>query len=184
VERAKEAIWIIQDYRFVFVNRQASEWLEVPLEDLVGLDVRAFLDPEDAPLLIARYEARIRGESPPDVYDVRLVGRQGRRTWVSLSATRIDWKGTPATMSLLTDITPRKALELEREENIASLQKALSEVRTLSGLLPICASCKKIRDDGGYWNQLEQYISLHSEAEFTHGICPDCRKEFFPEAGS
>ncbi|MBA4394240.1 MAG: sensor with HAMP domain protein, partial [Desulfobacca sp.] len=60
------------------------------------------------------------------------------------------------------------------------LQKALEEVRTLSGILPICSKCKKIRDDQGYWNQVEQYISKHSEAEFSHGICPECLKELYP----
>ena len=68
-----------------------------------------------------------------------------------------------------------KALLNERNE----LQKALSEIKTLSGLLPICASCKKIRDDKGYWNQLELYIRDHSEAEFSHSICPKCKKELY-----
>ncbi len=58
------------------------------------------------------------------------------------------------------------------------LQNALDEVKTLSGMLPICAHCKKIRDDNGYWNKLESYISKHTDATFTHGICPDCAKEF------
>jgi len=57
----------------------------------------------------------------------------------------------------------------------------LQEVKTLSGLLPICASCKKIRDDKGYWNILEQYISEHSDAEFTHGICPECAQRLYPD---
>ena len=61
------------------------------------------------------------------------------------------------------------------------LKSALSEVKNLSGLLPICASCKKIRDDKGYWKQVEVYIGEHSEAEFSHGICPDCMKELYPE---
>ncbi|MEN8143230.1 MAG: response regulator, partial [Thermodesulfobacteriota bacterium] len=54
-------------------------------------------------------------------------------------------------------------------------------VKTLSGMLPICASCKKVRDDKGYWNQIESYITNHSEAEFSHGICPDCVKEIYPD---
>jgi hypothetical protein len=66
-------------------------------------------------------------------------------------------------------------LRLERDH----LQQALSEIKKLSGLLPICASCKKIRDDKGYWNQIETFIRDHSEAEFTHGICPDCAKKFY-----
>ena len=67
-----------------------------------------------------------------------------------------------------------------REKN-AELEKALTEVKKLSGLLPICANCKKIRDDKGYWNQIELYISNHSEAEFSHGLCPECAKKLYPE---
>jgi hypothetical protein len=75
----------------------------------------------------------------------------------------------------------RKQAEEEREGLIAELQKALSEVKALSGMLPICASCKRIRDDKGYWNHLESYIRDHSEAEFSHGICPDCVEKLYPE---
>ncbi len=66
-------------------------------------------------------------------------------------------------------------------EKTASLEKALTRVKTLSGLLPICASCKKIRDDQGYWNQIELYIKEHSMAEFSHSICPECAKKLYPE---
>jgi hypothetical protein len=61
------------------------------------------------------------------------------------------------------------------------LEAALKEIKTLHGLLPICASCKKIRDDKGYWQQLEEYLGDHTQAEFTHGLCPDCMKELYPE---
>jgi len=71
--------------------------------------------------------------------------------------------------------------EMEREKVILQLQDALTKVKTLSGLLPICSSCKKIRDDKGYWNQIEAYIRDHSEAEFSHGICPECMKELYPD---
>jgi PAS domain-containing protein len=79
------------------------------------------------------------------------------------------------------DITDRKRAEEDRERLISALQEALSKVRTLSGLLPICASCKKIRDDDGYWNRIEEYIKDHSEAEFSHSICPECVIKFYPE---
>lgn len=69
----------------------------------------------------------------------------------------------------------------ERDKLIAELKDALARIRTLQGILPICASCKKIRDDKGYWNQIEAYIRDHSEAEFSHGICPDCAKKLYPE---
>jgi len=79
------------------------------------------------------------------------------------------------------DITERKRAEEERIQLVADLQKASGQVKLLSGLLPICASCKKIRDDKGYWNQIEKYIGDHSEAEFSHGICPECAQKLYPE---
>ncbi|SPQ01535.1 hypothetical protein NBG4_60011 [Candidatus Sulfobium mesophilum] len=70
----------------------------------------------------------------------------------------------------------------EKQKNlVARLQDALAKISTLSGILPICASCKKIRDDRGYWNQVEAYIRDHSEAEFSHSICPDCAKKLYPD---
>jgi hypothetical protein len=78
-------------------------------------------------------------------------------------------------------ISKRKQAEKEREELIAELQDAVTKIKTLGGLLPICSNCKKIRDDKGYWKQIESYIRDHSEAEFTHSICPKCAKKFYPE---
>lgn len=75
----------------------------------------------------------------------------------------------------------RKKLEEEKGKLILELQDALSKIKTLGGMLPICSSCKKIRDDKGYWNQIEAYISEHSEAEFSHGVCPDCAKKLYPQ---
>lgn len=77
------------------------------------------------------------------------------------------------------DITSRRLLEKEMEALIVNLRQAMDKVKTLSGFLPICASCKKIRDDKGYWNQIESYIREHSEAEFSHSICPDCAKKLY-----
>ena len=82
---------------------------------------------------------------------------------------------------LIRHIRERKKAEEERERVIVDLREALSKVKTLSGLLPICMSCKKIRDDKGYWNQLEAYISEYSDAEFSHSICPECARKLYPE---
>ena len=78
-------------------------------------------------------------------------------------------------------IREKEAAEQERNRYVEELQEALKEVKQLSGLLPICSHCKQIRDDKGYWNQIESYIGAHSEAKFSHGICPDCAKKFYPE---
>lgn len=79
------------------------------------------------------------------------------------------------------DITEQKTSEHERIKLIEELQLALSEVETLRGLLPICACCKKIRDDNGYWNHIEAYLKKHAHTEFTHTLCPDCVKQFYPD---
>jgi PAS domain S-box-containing protein len=86
-----------------------------------------------------------------------------------------------ANEKLKREIGERLKAESEKEKLIVDLKKALKEVNKLSGLLPICASCKKIRDDKGYWNQLEDFIQKHSEAEFSHGVCPDCAKKLYPD---
>ncbi|MCP4750651.1 MAG: hypothetical protein GY866_07155 [Proteobacteria bacterium] len=78
---------------------------------------------------------------------------------------------------VLRNITELKRAEEEKTQLISQLQEALEKIKTLKGLVPICANCKKIRDDKGYWNVLENYIESHSEASFSHGICPDCAKK-------
>ncbi len=80
-----------------------------------------------------------------------------------------------------THVALKRSQDRERAL-VKELENALARVKQLSGLLPICAYCKKIRNDQGYWSQLETYISDHSEADFTHGICPDCARAFFKEA--
>lgn len=79
------------------------------------------------------------------------------------------------------EIERRKVAEQERDALIAELQKALSEVKKLQGFLPICSQCKKIRDDKGYWNQIESYIREHSDVKFTHSICPECANKLYPD---
>ena len=77
----------------------------------------------------------------------------------------------------------RKHVEEERERLIVDLQDALTRIKTLHGLIPICSECKKIRDDQGYWNQIEGYIKEHSEAEFTHSLCPECGERLYGDKG-
>ncbi|SHO47208.1 PAS domain-containing protein [Desulfopila aestuarii] len=82
--------------------------------------------------------------------------------------------------SVVHDITQRKLNEAQREELITSLQQAIQEIKTLRGILPICSHCKQIRDDQGSWSKIEHYVREHSEATFSHGICPDCVKQLYP----
>jgi hypothetical protein len=105
-----------------------------------------------------------------------------KKTILNFTAPVLDDKGQiEAAIVVNRDVTELKRAEAEREKLIQELRKALSEVKRLSGMLPICASCKKIRDDKGYWTQIEAYIRDHSEAEFSHSVCPECAKKLYPE---
>jgi len=135
-----------------------------------------------------------------DTSDPRLPGLLAQRqetgkAYGELNARRRDGTLFPAEMSsvvfedaegnlrtclIIRDISERKNAEHQQKELIHELREALSKVKTLSGLLPICASCKKIRDEAGNWHSLELYVRDHTQADFSHGICPDCHARLYP----
>jgi PAS domain S-box-containing protein len=90
-------------------------------------------------------------------------------------------EGEPRTCMIMRDISSRKKADEVRDSLIQELQQALARVKTLSGLLPMCAACRKIRDKQDVWHNLESYIRTHTEADFSHGICPECRRRLYPE---
>jgi PAS domain S-box-containing protein len=115
--------------------------------------------------------------------EVRIILSDGRVKWIQLTSmpgtqkvgSQVIWSG------VILDITERKQAEEERNILVLELELALAEIKTLKGILPICSFCKIIRDDKGYWNQIESYIHEHSEAEFSHGICQECAKKHYPD---
>lgn len=110
----------------------------------------------------------------------RFRTKNGKIKWCSATATPHSLaNGDVLFNGVFFDITERKNAEVEREMLIAKLQKALDSIKTLKGLVPICAKCKKIRDDKGYWSQIEKYIESHSDASFSHGICPECMDKLY-----
>jgi two-component system, cell cycle sensor histidine kinase and response regulator CckA len=123
-----------------------------------------------------------RGERVPRFETVR-VRKDGRHVDLSMTVSPIkDSSGEVIGVSTIArDISERRREESERLKLIEDLTEALAHAKTLRGLLPICASCKRIRDDHGYWEQVEVYIQKHSDAGFTHGICPECAGRFYPE---
>jgi PAS domain S-box-containing protein len=114
---------------------------------------------------------------------IALTGRRkgGSEFPLELSLADSSADTDPPFTAILRDTTARRAAEAEREALIAELQRALSEVRTLTGIIPICAGCKKIRDDAGYWQAVELYVGEHTGADFSHSLCPDCMTRLYPE---
>jgi PAS domain S-box-containing protein len=163
-------------------NSGAERMFGYSAEDMVGEPIETLV-PRDQ-----------RGEIS-DIRDVIQSGRKVERietarlrrdgTGIDVSITVSPIKNSDGNIQgasiVLRDITERKRQENERSRLIEELTDALKRVKTLNGLLPICASCKKIRNDGGYWEQVETYIRSRSNAEFTHGICPDCVRSLYPE---
>jgi hypothetical protein len=113
----------------------------------------------------------------------KLALSDGRTFWLKDQAEIERYPVDQVSISLgcLTVVSKEMEAAEEREKLVSELQAALSKVKQLSGLLPICASCKKIRDDQGYWNQIEEYIRNHSEADFSHGLCPSCIERLYPD---
>ncbi len=184
VEQSLQGQVVVQDWRIVFANPAFSEISGYSAGELLSMpsdEVQALVHPEDQEMVWGRLRDRLAGEPAEARYAYRGICKNGEVRWLEMSATRIEYGGKPAVQAVIVDITERRRAEDERERLIGELQEALARVKLLSGMLPICASCKKIRDDQGYWHQVEEYVRDHSEAEFSHSICPECARRLYPD---
>ncbi len=152
---------------------QHRRTIDDPLWQIIRSDGTA-MPPEEYASVRAIREGRL-----IENVQMGLVKEDGQTVWLNVTAAPIPLEDYGVAV-VYGDVTRLRRIEAERERLIAELQMALVQVKQLSGLLPICASCKKIRDDRGYWQQVEVYIEKHSEVEFSHGICPDCMAKFYP----
>ncbi|MFL5620683.1 MAG: PAS domain-containing protein [Gemmatimonadaceae bacterium] len=130
-----------------------------------------FVHPDDRQRTLGQ-NASVRAGGQALGFENRYLCRDGSFRWFLWNAAA-DSAGR-VIYSVARDITERKQAEEERERLVAELQTALAEVRTLQEFLPICAYCKRIRDDENYWHSVEAYISTHTDTRFSHGICPSC----------
>jgi len=112
-----------------------------------------------------------------------MAGRREDQTeqFTEVHASLMDLEGKTIVLSVVRDVTLRRRQEQARNSLLKELQTALGKIKTLRGLIPICASCKKIRNDKGFWQQVEEYVSEHTEADFSFGICEDCLAKLYPE---
>jgi len=182
VESTDDAIWGQgPNGEIVSWNRAAERIFGYRADEIVGRSVAMLFPLDKRDELIGLMERLKRGECA-GLYESARVRKDGQNIPVSTTVSPIrDADGNIVGASAITrDITERKRGEEERLRLIEDLRDTLKEVKALSGLLPICASCKRIRDDTGYWQQVEVYISSHTDAEFTHGICPECADKVRP----
>ena len=141
------------------------------------IDLNLWAQTGDRDAVVAQLAARSR----VDGLEFSFRKKSGELLTGLYSAVVIAVGDEPCILSSIADITARKQAEQERERLVADREQALAEIKVLGGLLPICMSCKKIRDDKGYWNQIEGYIRSHSQAEFSHSLCPECAHQLYPE---
>jgi PAS domain S-box-containing protein len=162
--------------RFIEVNDSACRMLNYDRSEML---LKTRLDIEDERRTRELTEMVERGSAAEGLrFNSLLRPRTGEPIHVEISAHLFSLKGSRVVLSIARDITQRKRTEEEREKLIHDLQEALAQVKTLVGLLPICAWCKKVRDDEGYWEDVESYLQKHSQIDFSHGICPDCARKY------
>ncbi len=168
------------DFRYILINKRFETSAHISWKDIDGkLDGDIF--PEDVATLFRAQDEEVKRQNRPVEFEETVSLPDGEFTFITLKFPIHDAEGKILGVAgFCTDITERKKIEEENLKLINKLQKALDEVKTLRGMIPICAYCKNIRDDNGYWTQVEAYVSEHTEAAFTHGYCPECMKKHFP----
>jgi len=172
-------IAVDNDRRITEFNRAAEETFGYRREEVLGKHIDILY----ADVVEGRsvYESTIKDQRY--IHDI-LNKRKDGETFPCLLAASVLFDSHGAKvgqMGISRDITDVKKAEREREKLISDLKHALASVKTLKGLIPICAKCKKIRDDEGFWQQVESYIEDHLDTEFSHGMCPECLEETYPE---
>lgn len=173
--------------RILVANKTLAEMFDYPLQEMIGIQPALIIDADSRGEMMRHQAAH-----DEEAYRVTGLRRDGGNFPIEVISRNIDYEGQPMRVMVMRDLTDhliaRQRLEQMNEllearvearttalnRSIKELRLALENVKTLSGLLPICGSCKRIRDDDGYWSQVEDYISAHSTAEFSHSLCPEC----------
>lgn len=170
----------LSDGHILEINEGFVNITGYPYDEVIGkttIDLRLWENDEDRAAVVDELSRNNRVRDA----EYQFKNKSGETIIGLFSAEIIMINDSPWVLSVIIDITERKLAEREREKLYRELQVALSKVKKLSGMLPICSHCKKIRDDKGYWNKIEAYIQKHSDAEFSHGVCPECAKKYYPD---
>ncbi len=168
------------DGTYRYVNHAFAKGVGKTSDEIIGRKIWDVFEKDEADKRFAIVK-KVFAEGKPEEIEVRVPQSAGDTFYLTtVKPIMNDVGGVETVICTSKNITKRKLAEDALKKERDKLMKALKEIKTLSGLLPICASCKKIRDDKGYWNQMEGYIQQHSDAQFSHGMCPDCAKKMYP----
>ncbi len=179
-EQSLTGVYLLQDGDFKYVNPKFADIFGYTVDEcLEKMFLPRLVYPEDLPNVKTQIKKRETGEVKTVHYTFRGLKKSGEMIYVEIFGSTVMVAGKLSAVGTILDISDRKLAEQEREKLIFDLKKALEDVKQLSGLIPICASCKKIRDDEGYWNQIEDYISKKADVKFSHGICSECSEKLY-----
>jgi PAS domain S-box-containing protein len=169
------------DGTYRYVNNAFAKGVGKTLGEIIGHKIWDVFEKDEADKRFAIVK-KVFTEGKTEELEVRVPLPSGNTYYLTTVKPILNDVGAVETVICTSkNITKRKLAEVALKKEHDKLLKALKEIKTLSGFLPICASCKKIRDDKGYWNQIEAYIQQHSDAQFSHAICPACAKKLYPD---
>lgn len=179
VEQSRDAIVVLdQSGRVYEANKRYADMLGYSMEEVYQLYVWDW----DFQFNKEQLKEMIRTvDDSGDHFETQHRRKDGRIIDLELSNNGAVYRGQKLIFCVCRDITERKQAEKERERLILELQEALSKIKVLSGFLPTCSFCKRIRNDKGEWEQIETYIRDRSEADFSHSVCPECMEKRYPE---
>ena len=173
----------VETEKCTYASPSAERMLGYIAKESISRGIQEFLTPES----YAKQKERLLkslegGKTDPEMMELEVVHKDGHILPMEINANFIfDEQGNPTEiLGVARDISKQKTMREEREKLIHQLQEALKEINHLRGILPICSICKSVRDDKGYWEQVDVYIQKHSQADISHSICPDCAKELYP----
>ena len=190
-----DAVWVVdvENMRYLYITPEINKLRGYTAEEIVDMPVHEHMTPDSykkvSLALAQELETFQGGRSSNRIMELEFLRKDWSTVWLEVTARLYQEKnGSIRMIGISKDIDQRKKLELERENLIRRLEaadaenkKLLKENKILMGLLPICANCKKIRDEDGHWIGLEKYIASRTKTRFTHTICPDCAKNLYPE---
>jgi len=169
------------DGTYRYVNNAFANGVGKTLDEIIGRKIWDVFEKDEADKRFAIVK-KVFTEGKTEEIEVRVPLPAGDTYYLTTVKPILNDVGAVETVICTSkNITKRKLAEVALKKEHDKLLNALKEIKTLAGLLPICASCKKIRDDKGYWNQIEGYIQQHSNAQFSHAICPACAKKLYPD---
>ncbi|MDO9026302.1 MAG: PAS domain S-box protein [bacterium] len=172
---------MIHDYngRIIYFNEATLKMRGFSRSELIKMKMAQITAPQYREMMPSRMkEIREKGGL---VFEASTLNQDGSSTPVEVHASLIEMDGVPMVLSIARDVSLRREHEQARDRLLKELQTAMIKIKTLNGMIPICSNCKKLRNDDGYWQQVEEYLRQHTDADFSHGLCDQCSAELYPE---